>query len=129
MKLKQIEKIYTLFEKLPKNFSISLQSKILQNKKIVEHDFQIIEELRKTLYIEDYVKFSQEYNSSENKAEVVSKFSETIKEQEKRSKEFEEYLSKPFFENLVYINIIELPDNITDLDPEVLETIFLITKE
>jgi len=129
VKLKQIEKIYTLFEKIPKSFSISIQAKILQNKKIVESEFQIIEELKKNLYAEDYVKFSQEYNSSENKSEVISKFSEAIQTQEKRNKEFEEHLSKIFSGNLVYINISELPDDITELDKETLETIFLITKE
>lgn len=129
MKIKDIEKIYTLFEKVPKSFSISIQEKLLRNRSIVSKEFEIFSKLKSNLYTDDYVKFSQEYTNSENKSEIINKFSETINVQKMRTEEFEKYLNKEFSEELVYINIEELPDDISILDSEVLETILLVTKE
>ena len=118
-----------MFEKVPKSFSISIQEKLLRNRSIVSKEFEIFSKLKSNLYTDDYVKFSQEYTNSENKSEIINKFSETINVQKMRTEEFEKYLNKEFSEELVYINIEELPDDISILDSEVLETILLVTKE
>jgi len=96
MKLKNLEKIYKLSEKIPNNFSLQVKEKILRNKFLIRSELEFLQEL---------IKVSPQDN------------------------ELNEYMNRDYEKSseLLFINIVELPDDINELDAEFLEGLFLIT--
>jgi hypothetical protein len=138
----ELEILHKIFDKIPETFSIKLRAKILKNKFLIESEYNLIEELKKTAYTKRYIEYSEKVKSlqterKENKISseefvsgmnsVDSEFSEDIKFQKNRLDEYKEYVDLEFSGNLIFINIDELPDDINELDAEFLEGLFLIT--
>lgn len=135
MKIKDLEKLNKTIESIPKEFSISVQLKILKNLPIISLELQIFQKLKGNLYIEDFLKYHEIRSklSEDNRVEILEldqKYSQTISKQEIRVKEFEEYARQEFEKSseLNYINIDDLPDDLSKFDEEFLEGLFLITK-
>lgn len=135
MKIKDLEKLNKVIENVPKTFSIPLQLKILKNLPIISQELQIYTKLKSNIYTEDYLKYhglrsKLSDNDRKEILELDQEYSQTISEQEIRIREFEEYAKEDFQKSseLIYINIDELPDDLSQFEEEFLEGLFLITK-
>jgi hypothetical protein len=135
IKIKDLEKLNKVIENVPKAFSITVQLKILKNLPIISQEFQIYTKLKSNIYTEDYLKYHglRSKLSENDRKEIIEldqEYSKTISEQEIRIKEFEEYSKEDFQKSsdLIYINIDDLPDDLSQFDEEFLEGLFLITK-
>jgi hypothetical protein len=135
IKIKDLEKLNKVIENVPKAFSITVQLKILKNLPIISQELQIYTKLKSNIYTEDYLKYHgiRSKLSENDRKEIIEldqEYSKTISEQEIRIKEFEEYSKEDFQKSsdLIYINIDDLPDDLSQFDEEFLEGLFLITK-
>lgn len=135
IKIKDLEKLNKVIENVPKAFSITVQLKILKNLPIISQEFQIYTKLKSNIYTEDYLKYHglRSKLSENDRKEIIEldqEYSKTISEQEIRIKEFEEYSKEDFQKSsdLIYINIDDLPDDLSQFEEEFLEGLFLITK-
>lgn len=135
IKIKDLEKLNKVIENVPKAFSITLQLKILRSLPIISQELQIYTKLKSNIYTEDYLKYhglrsKLSDNDRKEILELDQEYSQTISEQEIRIKEFEEYTKEDFQKSseLIYINIDDLPDDLSQFEEEFLEGLFLITK-
>jgi hypothetical protein len=133
MKKSDVEIVYNIFEKIPKTFSISLQIQILKNKKILESEFSLISQIKKNLYLEEFVEYITKLRELESgKLSIDSlniEYEDYINIQRIRIAEYEKYLREDFedADKLFFINIEDLPDDLENIDKDFLEGLFLIT--
>lgn len=65
MKLKELEKIYKISEKIPKNFSLQVKEKILRNKFLIRSELEFLQELNKILETSELIEYmDREYVKS-----------------------------------------------------------------